>query len=254
MLIFSQMVKMLDILEDFLRFRGCEPAPAPAPPPPSLVARSHRSSARARPACAASPSSASMAPLSALSGARGARASAVPLTATGRQASIDRYCAKGSDCFVFLLCTRAGGVGINLTAADTVIIFDSDWNPQVKRPARLHAPALTPRAPERHPGAGALPPHRPDQGGAGPCRAAARAVRGGRGGTARAHVGQTQVYRLVTRNSYESEMFKRASLKLGLDRAVLQGVTSVRFALCPAHSIPAHSIRRRPNRTKMARA
>lgn len=33
------------------------------------------------------------------------------------------------DMFVFLLSTRAGGLGINLTAADTCIIYDSDWNP-----------------------------------------------------------------------------------------------------------------------------
>ncbi len=42
-----------------------------------------------------------------------------------RQASIDRYSKAGSDRFVFLICTRAGGVGINLTAADTVVIYDS---------------------------------------------------------------------------------------------------------------------------------
>ena len=33
------------------------------------------------------------------------------------------------DIFVFLLSTRAGGLGINLTAADTVIFYEMDWNP-----------------------------------------------------------------------------------------------------------------------------
>ncbi|XP_027193024.2 ATP-dependent DNA helicase DDM1-like [Cicer arietinum] len=36
-----------------------------------------------------------------------------------------------SNCRIFLLSTRAGGLGINLTAADTCILYDSDWNPQM---------------------------------------------------------------------------------------------------------------------------
>lgn len=47
-----------------------------------------------------------------------------------RIAAIDDYNKPGSEKFVFLLTTRAGGLGINLTSADIVILYDSDWNPQ----------------------------------------------------------------------------------------------------------------------------
>ena len=94
-LIFSQMVKVLDLLEDYLRWKGY--------------------------------------PSERLDG---------NIKGADRQAAIDRFTHAESmnEAFVFLLCTRAGGVGINLTAADTVIIFDSDWNPQndIQAQARAH--------------------------------------------------------------------------------------------------------------------
>ncbi len=62
------------------------------------------------------------------------------ITGRDRQSVIDRFQAPGSDLFIMLLSTRAGGQGINLTAADTVIIYDSDWNPQndIQAQARCH--------------------------------------------------------------------------------------------------------------------
>ena len=56
-----------------------------------------------------------------------------------RQAGIDRFNSEGRG-FVYLLSTRAGGMGITLTAADTAVIYDSDWNPQndLQAMARCH--------------------------------------------------------------------------------------------------------------------
>ena len=44
-----------------------------------------------------------------------------------RIAAIDEYNKPGSEKFIFLLTTRAGGLGINLTTADIVVLYDSDW-------------------------------------------------------------------------------------------------------------------------------
>merc|ERR1719348_834725 len=57
-----------------------------------------------------------------------------------RRNAIEHFNAEDSKYFCFLLSTRAGGLGINLATADTVIIFDSDWNPQndLQAMARAH--------------------------------------------------------------------------------------------------------------------
>ncbi|UXI15212.1 E3 ubiquitin-protein ligase [Sarcoptes scabiei] len=57
-----------------------------------------------------------------------------------RKQALEHFNAEGSQDFCFLLSTRAGGLGINLATADTVIIFDSDWNPQndLQAQARAH--------------------------------------------------------------------------------------------------------------------
>lgn len=57
-----------------------------------------------------------------------------------RELAIDRFTREDKDNFVFMLSTKAGGSGITLTAADTVIIYDSDWNPQndLQAMARCH--------------------------------------------------------------------------------------------------------------------
>ena len=82
-LIFSQMSRVLDILEDFCVFRGHK------------YCRIDGGTAH-----------------------------------EDRIAAIDNYNAPDSEKFIFLLTTRAGGLGINLTSADIVFLYDSDWNPQ----------------------------------------------------------------------------------------------------------------------------
>ncbi len=91
-LIFSQMTRMLDILEDYCRMRGygyCR-----------------------------------------IDG---------NTSYEDREAGINAYNAPGSEKFVYLLSTRAGGLGINLATADVVILYDSDWNPQVDLQAQDRA-------------------------------------------------------------------------------------------------------------------
>merc|ERR1719510_924153 len=56
-----------------------------------------------------------------------------------RQLDIMRYNATDSPFFIYLITNRAGGLGINLQTADTVIHYDTDWNPQADLQAQARA-------------------------------------------------------------------------------------------------------------------
>ena len=53
-----------------------------------------------------------------------------------RQRLMDRF-NRDDKLFVFILSTRSGGLGINLTGADTVIFYDTDWNPSMDSQAQV---------------------------------------------------------------------------------------------------------------------
>lgn len=61
------------------------------------------------------------------------------IPSASRRLAIEHYNAPESTDFAFLLSTRAGGLGINLMTADTVVLFDSDWNPQADLQAMARA-------------------------------------------------------------------------------------------------------------------
>lgn len=95
-----------------------------------------------------------------------------------RQKAIDSFNAQNSKDFVFLLCTKTGGIGVNISAADTVIIYDSNWDP--------HTDIIS---------------------------------------TVRYHrIGQKKgmrIYRLLTTKTFERKIYERASIKLSIDKAVI---------------------------------
>eukprot|EP00891_Asterochloris_glomerata_P000647 jgi/Astpho2/647/Aster-04487 len=135
-LIFSQMTRLLDILEDYCVFRG------------HSYCRIDGNT-----------------------------------TGEDRESQIDAYNAEGSEKFVFLLSTRAGGLGINLYTADIVVLYDSDWNPQMDLQARVVAMDRAHRIGQKK---------------------------------------EVQVFRFCTEHSIEEKVIEKALKKLKLDAMVIQ--------------------------------
>ena len=115
-----------------------------------------------------------------------------------RIVAIDEYNKPNSEKFIFLLTTRAGGLGINLTTADVVVLYDSDWYQQL---FLFFLSSLDNAIPSRNPQAD--------------LQAMDRAHR----------IGQTKqvyVFRFITEGSVEERMLERAAQKLRLDQLVIQ--------------------------------
>ncbi|XP_017490959.1 PREDICTED: chromatin-remodeling complex ATPase chain Iswi-like [Rhagoletis zephyria] len=66
-----------------------------------------------------------------------------------RERSIEAFNRPDSEKFIFMLSTRAGGLGINLATADVVILYDSDWNPQADLQAQDRAHRIGQKKPVR---------------------------------------------------------------------------------------------------------
>jgi hypothetical protein len=122
-----------------------------------------------------------------------------------RQILIDDFNRADSAYDVFLLSTKAGGLGTNLQTADTVIIFDSDWYVVV---ASMRAAMPCTRLSHNLSFCESRNPQ-------GDVQAQDRAHRIGQ-------QNEVRVFRFVTKNSIEERMLQRASHKLDIDKKVIQ--------------------------------
>ena len=133
-LIFSQMTRLLDILEDYCIYRGESEPPATgsshigslqgSQKSRSITAGEHNTLGDPR------ETTCSLMISYIIAGYKYCRIDG-NTSGEDREMQIDAYNAEGSEKFIFLLSTRAGGLGINLYTADIVVLFDSDWNPQM---------------------------------------------------------------------------------------------------------------------------